>query len=100
MSVHNRNSGDRVLRIAAFAMLFIGVWLAIMLSAAMLNRSNSVVIFGDDAQIRRAIILSRARIAGKKGSLLLVKRTAPDLAADLVDHGAGFVLPDVFFDAF
>lgn len=75
-------------------------WLAAMLLAPLLNRSNSVAVIGDDPQIRKAIVASHARVAAKKGALLLVQRADPGLAADLINHGTGLVMPDELFLAF
>jgi hypothetical protein len=75
-------------------------WIAILVSAPMINRTNSVSIWGDDASTRAAIRASRATIVARRGNLLLVQRQSRDLAKDLVNHGAVIVLPDVVFYAF
>jgi hypothetical protein len=100
MSLHSRLDEHLVIKAIACALLAIFAWIAMILSAPMLTRANSVTVWGDDARARKAIVLSHAHIAGKKGAFLLVERPARDLAADLVDNGAAIVLPAVVFDAF
>lgn len=100
MSIESKVGEHRVIKAVVCAMLATLAWVALILSAPMINRTNVVALWGDGEAAKRAILLSGAHVEGRKGALLLVRRRAPDLASDLVDLDAGVVLPAVFYEAF
>lgn len=87
-------------RLAAIIVFVLLAWLAALVAAPMINGSNSVTVIGGGQTVARAIARSGARIHGRRGPLLLVQREKRNLAQDLIDNGAGLVVPDEIFLAF